>query len=113
MKPIHQSKDPLYFFDLKNHLQTIREYRKERKEFHKLHPSWSLYRAKDEFAHEYIKSFHKDIQVFVDEYEIDNTERAAKFFCRQFRGYDNVYGEGFVRRAIEGCLEGTEYFKEI
>ena len=56
--------DPDYFLDLKKHLQENAEYRKERKEFYKLHPGWSLFKARDEFAREYSETYHRDIEWF-------------------------------------------------
>ena len=94
-------KDPNFFLDLKNHLQKNEEYRKERKEFYKLHPAWSLYRARDEFAREYSQTFLHDIEWFVRSHPYQNSGEAAQEFCRKYRGYSNVYGLEFVQRAIE------------
>jgi hypothetical protein len=94
-------KDPNFFLDLKNHLQKNEEYRKERKEFYKLHPAWSLYRARDEFAREYSQTFLKDIEWFVRSHPDMTAGEAAQEFCRKYRGYSVIYGLEFVQRAIE------------
>jgi len=92
--------DPNFFLDLKNHLQTLESYRKERKEFYKLHPGWSLYRARDEFAHQYSELFFKDIKWLVHSKPDLNPDIEAREFCDKYRGYGNVYGVELTRRAI-------------
>lgn len=93
--------DPDYFFDLKTHLQTVESYRKERKAFYKLHPGWSLYRCKDEFAKEYTDLFHKDIDWFVRSKPHMTAGEAAQEFCMKYKGYLLVYGIEWTERAIK------------
>jgi len=100
LKSIQEKIDPDYFLELKEHLQLNIEYRKERKEFYKLHPSWCIYRARDEFARQYIETFHRDIEFFVKAHPDLSIEESTRAFCQKWRGYANLYGEEFVRRAI-------------
>jgi len=95
-----EQKDPDFFLDLKAHLHKNAEYRKERKEFYKLHPGWSLYKARDEFAKEYSEIFLKDVEVFVHAHPDMNAGEATRAFCSKWKGYSNVYGENFVLRAV-------------
>jgi hypothetical protein len=104
--------DPTYFFDLKNHLQNNPEYRTDRKEYYKKHPNWCLYRARDEFAREYVQTFHEDIKVFLrrfyPEISEDTYTEAAQAFCLKWKGYSNTYGLEFVERAISRCTIDSE-----
>ena len=102
---IKEPQDPNYFYDLKKHLQQNPTYRQERKEFYKLRPGWSLFRARDEFAREYSELFHQDIECFcrVDAH-VDAGE-AAQAFCLKYRGYLNMYGVEWTERAIRRCKQ--------
>jgi hypothetical protein len=92
--------DPSYIFDLKTHLQENENYRKERKEFYKLHPTWSLYRARDEYARQYIERYHDDLSKFVSYYPGLPPQSLAEKFCQAWVMYGDGVGVEFVRRSI-------------
>lgn len=96
--------DPDYFLDLKKHLQENAEYRKERKEFYKLHPGWSLFKARDEFAREYSETYHRDIEWFKRSHPDMTAGEAAQAFCLQHRGYLIVYGLEWTERAFKRVI---------
>jgi len=98
---IQTKKDPDFFLDMKNHLNTHPEAIKERIEYHKKFPSWSNYRVRDEFARSYSETFLKDIMWFHRSFPSMDSGEAAQAFCSKYRGYQNVYGFDLVRRALE------------
>jgi len=92
--------DPNYFFDLKKHLQENADYRIEKRAYHKLHPTWSLYRVHDEFYRIYSETFHQDIEYFMRANPSLNAREGTQAFCSKWRGYLLVYGEEIVFRAF-------------
>jgi len=105
--------DPDFLFDLHNHLKTLESYRKERKEFYKLHPGWCLFQARDEFFHQYPELFFRDIGWLVHANLNLDPEEAAQAFCSKYRGYGNVYGVEFVKRAIVREVESKVHSNDI
>jgi hypothetical protein len=97
---LNESLDPSYLFDLKTHLQENETYRKERREFYKLHPTWSLYRARDEFARQYIERFHDDLSKFASYYPGLPPQSLAEKFCQAWVMYGEVVGVEFVERGL-------------
>lgn len=115
---IPENKDPDYFFDLKklfrqkeDHWKNVKQYRKTHfKENHE-----NKYRMDGEIN--YIKDvsdlYHQDIEWFCRGNPHMNAGEAAQAFCAKYRGYANVYGVEFVRRAIVREIESHAYSKDL
>lgn len=101
----HPSKDPSYFFDLKEHLNNNSEYIKARITWRKLHPEiLDMFTVKERFFEYYkendLPTFHRDIETFLRNHHELTAEDGAKMFCGKFKGYEMTYGVEFVKRAI-------------
>jgi len=92
--------DPEFFLDLKKHLNKQPDAIKERIEFHKKYPFWSIYRVRDEFAKSYSETYLNDVMHFARSNPHMNAVEAAQAFCSKYRGYLIVYGVELTERAF-------------
>jgi hypothetical protein len=96
--------DPMYFPEIKTHLNNNPEYRAERRAWTKIKKSdlikWGLFWIQDEFCRYYLEPFYRDVELFLNSCTQEDPREQAESLCKEWRGYYNVYGVEFVERVI-------------
>ena len=90
-----------FFADFKSKAQQHELYIRERKEFYKLHPAWSLFYAREKFAEKFLETLLKDLDQFQERFYVSSDEMFAKRFTEEYFYYREIIGEELILRVVQ------------